>query len=170
MASADCSSGDTVSPAGLAQSSQILLRISVHRPAHRLLTCGLWEMPRWIHLALAKAGELLQQHFGEMTLAWVGGDGAASLCWEACSVPSFLFFPPSWTDCSRTANLAQRVPSPHPAVLACWHHTVPLQPFWTAAAPISMLSVKISMRAKGKTELRLRYQRVNIFLGLQLYL
>lgn len=33
-----------------------------------------------------------------------------------------------------------------------------------------MLSVKISMRAKEKAEFRLRYQRVNIFLGLQLYL
>lgn len=123
MASADCSSADTVSPAGLPKAGQILLRISVHSQhtgcwaASMVPMFHLWEMPQWIHLALAKAGELLQQHFGEMTLAWVGGGREASLCWR----PSVSHHSSSFLLHGLIAAELQILPKGCPLpILLCW--------------------------------------------------
>lgn len=90
-----------------------------------------------------------------MTLAEVGGGREANLCWEACSVPLFLSFPPSWI-APELQSLPKACPlsSPPPVVLACWHHAVTLQHLGTEAAPASTLFVRNHPEGKGKNRVQ----------------
>lgn len=108
----------------LPKAGQILLRVSFHRPAHRLLGCQ--------HNSHVSPGHLRPLGNAKVDLVGFGksrgtAPGAlwrddSCLGWEeagkaACAgrpaVSHHSSFPPSWTDCTRTANLAQSVPSLH---------------------------------------------------------
>lgn len=90
-------------------------------------------------------------------------------CWGFCSIPSFLSSPPSEQNC-RACPKCDLCPLP---LLLCWLAGITLLLCSISEQkqhpPPCCLSETI-LRAKEKTEFRLRYQRVNIFLGLQMYL